>query len=89
MDEKQTISGLRLLSLCAHAGESPRVNGSTVTPIFQTSTFLHTEGEAVRYTRLGNNPSQLVSKGLLLPLPPLPSLAMQAENKLPAHRLIP
>ncbi len=53
----------KIESKLIHAGEiRPRVDGSVVTPIFQSSTYEYT-GETdyhdVRYIRLNNNPNQL------------------------------
>jgi cystathionine gamma-synthase/cystathionine gamma-lyase/cystathionine beta-lyase len=45
-----------------HAGER-RVEGSVVTPIFQSATYVHEEGKGyhdLRYLRLNNTPSQVV-----------------------------
>lgn len=49
----------RVSTLLVHAGETPRVAGAAVTPIFQSATFLMQSGERVKYTRCNNNPSQI------------------------------
>lgn len=57
-------------TLAVHAGapEDP-ADGSVVTPIHQASTFLYPRGEdPLRYTRYGNNPSQVAAQAKLAAL---------------------
>lgn len=61
MPEATTMpKGTGISTLLTHAGETPRVDGAAVTPIFQSATFLIEQGKEVRYTRCHNNPSQQV-----------------------------
>mmetsp|Transcript_25443 Transcript_25443/g.55247 ORF Transcript_25443/g.55247 Transcript_25443/m.55247 type:complete len:398 (+) Transcript_25443:147-1340(+) len=62
MDQALPGSNHSLQTVLVHAGETPRVAGAAVAPIFQSATFLF-EGQnsydTVRYTRCNNNPTQL------------------------------
>ncbi|HET6360578.1 MAG TPA: aminotransferase class I/II-fold pyridoxal phosphate-dependent enzyme [Gemmatimonadota bacterium] len=54
-------NGPRPDTLAVHAGSRPDPqSGAVVTPIFQSSTFLYPAGDhELRYTRYGNNPTQM------------------------------
>lgn len=57
-------------TLAVHAGapDAP-ADGSVTTPIHQTSTFLYPDGERpLRYTRYGNNPTQIAAQRKLAAL---------------------
>jgi cystathionine beta-lyase/cystathionine gamma-synthase len=60
----------RIDTLAVHAGFDPgTAGGAVVTPIYQASTFRYPDGEQpLRYTRYGNNPTQVAAQARLAAL---------------------
>ncbi|HUP21201.1 MAG TPA: aminotransferase class I/II-fold pyridoxal phosphate-dependent enzyme [Gemmatimonadota bacterium] len=60
----------RIDTLAVHAGFDPEAaGGAVVTPIYQASTFRYPDGERpLRYTRYGNNPTQVAAQARLAAL---------------------